>query len=143
MLSDGQIELIRRYCADKPVEVVYLFGSQAEGMARPDSDYDFGVLFEEGLGSSKRFDLRLSMMGELGSIVHAGDKIDVVDLNGAYIRFQYEAIKPRVLLYVRNENKKKVFEYRVLQRYFDEMYFMKRAARDQLRAIATGGFSVQ
>ena len=138
MLTDEQIRKICEYMNDRPVEAVYLFGSQATNDARPDSDYDFGVLFEDSVGSSERFELRLEMMGLLTGMFKT-DNVDVLDLNSSPIRFQYEAIKPRKLIYEKNSAVVKDFENRVLTGYLDEAYHLKQATRDYLSQVASVG----
>ena len=140
VLTQEQIGQIGEYCKEKPVEVVYLFGSQADGTARPDSDYDFGVLFDDKLSSGERFDLKLDLMDFFGGVTHAGNKVDVVDLNSAPIRFQYEAIKCRRDIFVRSRRVRDNFEYGTLVRYGDEMFFMKQVLRDRTRYMAKYGF---
>lgn len=135
MLKSDQIKKIHKYLADKPVEVVYLFGSQAGDNTRPDSDYDFGVLYEDGLPSSERFKLDIDLMGFLGEVT-GGERVDVVDLNKAFLRFKFEAIKPPGEIYVKNRQARDDFEYRVLGEYLDEMYFMRQSTRDYLKFYA-------
>jgi predicted nucleotidyltransferase len=57
MLTQDQILKIKDFVKNKPVEVVYLFGSQATNTARPDSDYDFGVLYQKQLDNHQRFEI--------------------------------------------------------------------------------------
>jgi len=62
MITQGQLNQLKEYFSHQPVDVVYLFGSQATKKATKLSDYDIGVLFREGIDSSKRFDLILKMI---------------------------------------------------------------------------------
>ena len=129
MITDEQKQAIKDYVQDKPVEVLYLFGSQALGTARSDSDYDFGVIFQTNKTSHQKFDLKLEILGFLTGLFKT-DKVDLLDLESSPIRFQFEAIYPRNIIYERDIDKTKVFEYDVLTRYFDEMYFMKQMTQD-------------
>ena len=63
------------------VATVYLFGSRAKGTARPNSDYDFAVLFNAGVEPLAR----LNAVGEIQSRLarHFNAPTDVVDLNGS------------------------------------------------------------
>ncbi|MBI5358074.1 nucleotidyltransferase domain-containing protein [Candidatus Amesbacteria bacterium] len=128
MLTDNQKLAIREYLQNKPVEVLYLFGSQATGTARPDSDYDFGAIFS----NESSLDNRLKLMAFLSNLLK-NDHIDVLDLKKVPIRFQYEAIFPRDIIFVRNIQFVKDFEYNILTHYFDEMYFMKQMTRDYMQ----------
>jgi predicted nucleotidyltransferase len=131
MITDDQKQAIREYVKDKPVEVLYLFGSQALGTARPDSDYDFGAIFS----NETSLDNRLQLMGFLSDILK-NEHVDVLDLKKVSIRFQYEAIKPGHDIFVRNSKIRNNFEYEVMRDYFDEMYFMKQTTRDYLHSRA-------
>lgn len=135
MLSRPQTNKIYEMVKNLPIEVVYLFGSQAGSEARTDSDYDFGVLFSPNLSSHERFDMRLEILGFLTGVLKT-DNVDVIDLKSSPIRFQYEAIKPRAIIYERDQKKVKDFEYGILTRYFDETYFMKQTTRDYLHKLA-------
>ena len=117
---------------------MYLFGSQATSDVRSDSDYDFGALFENRAGSSERFELRLEIMGLLTEMFKT-DKVDVLDLNSSPIRFQYEAIKSRKLIYEKNSAVVKNFEYRVLTDYLDEVYHLKQTTRNYLSQVLRVG----
>ena len=135
MLNPAQIKKIREFIENKPVEVVYLFGSQAGEKPRLDSDYDFGVLFASDVSTSDKFELRLEIMGFLTGLLNQ-DGVDVLDLESSPIRFQYEAIKPRGEIYIRNGRRRDEFEYKVLTNYLDEMYFMKQTTREVLFRVA-------
>jgi len=135
MLTQDQIQKINDFVKDKPVEVVYLFGSQATNTARPDSDYDFGILFTDKLTSHGRFETKIDILGFLTSLLKT-DAVDLVDLNSSPIRFKYEAIEPRKIIYEKNTRITKGFEYKILTQYFDEMYFLKQTTRDYLQYFA-------
>lgn len=59
---------------------VYLFGSVAEGRAHQESDVDVGVLLDWKLSPPERFDVRLSLIGDLSTPERDAD---VVILNDA------------------------------------------------------------
>lgn len=131
MLTQDQIQKIRDFVKNKPVEVVYLFGSQTTRNARPDSDYDFGILYNEKLEGLERSKINSELMDFLEDTLK-NEKVDVVDLKRAYLRFKYEAIKARNEVYVSDKNIRDNFEYNVLRDYLDEMYFMKQTTQDYL-----------
>lgn len=138
MITIEQLEKIRKYFATQPVEVVYLYGSQATGDSHSRSDYDFGVVFTESIDKSKRFDKKLEYMAELGSIVGT-DRVEVLDLNSAPVYYQYSAIAPRKDIYVKDEGKRIDFESNVLSRYFDRLLYLKRHTYSSLSTIALEG----
>lgn len=135
MITKQQEQKIKDYFASQPVELVYLFGSQATGKTTPLSDYDFAVLFQKNLGKNKRFDLRLKYMGDLGIILKS-DEVEVLDLNDASLYFRYAAIAPRHDLYVVDEKERALFEAETTSLYFDEAYFLKQNTFYSLPSIA-------
>lgn len=135
MLTQDQTQKIKDFVKNKPVEVMYLFGSQTTDRARPDSDYDFGVLYQKQLDNHQKFEMDLELMGFLQGIVKK-DKIDVVDLDKAYLRFKYEVIKARKEIFVANSQTRDNFEYEVLRDYLDEMYHMKQVTKSYLKQFS-------
>lgn len=113
------------YFKSQPVELVYLFGSQAAEKVTPLSDIDFAVLFAENLTDQEGFTLKIKILGDLAKILKT-DKIDLVDLKTAPPFLQFEAIKKRNEIFVRNENIRIDFETNVLFNFFDRQYFVNR-----------------
>jgi hypothetical protein len=64
------------------------------------------------------------------------DQVDVVDLDKAYLRFKYEAIKNRTEIFVADRQTRDDFEYSVLRDYLDEMYYLKQTTKDYLKMFA-------
>jgi uncharacterized protein len=73
---------------------VFLFGSRAQGTARPNSDFDIAILGKEPL-SLKSFYKLEDMMEELPTLY----KIDLVDLNRTSTKFQKHALERVEILY--------------------------------------------
>ena len=138
MLTDDQKHRIIQYVQNKPIELVYLFGSQATGRAGPLSDYDFAVLFNDELNASQRFDAKLDLISELLGIVKT-DHVDVVDLNVAPNGFCYSAIFPKEELFVRSKEIMSEFEFQTLSETFDREYYVKRHTKESLKIIALEG----
>ncbi len=85
-------EALRKYFFDKhEVVAIYLFGSIAEGKARPGSDIDIGVLFDDKLSIEERFDKRLTFIIHLEDLLQS--KVDVIDLLASSLAFQPPAAK--------------------------------------------------
>jgi predicted nucleotidyltransferase len=76
-LSKKNIEIIKTYLADKPVNKAYLFGSYVRGEANKTSDVD--ILVE--LDYSQRIGLLfIQMQLDLEELLHK--KVDLVSSNG-------------------------------------------------------------
>lgn len=148
MISDRQKEEISRYFAclpagkaSQPVELVYLFGSQAEGETTPLSDFDFSVLFVDSLSKKECFDLKLKFMADLGEIL-GSDKVEILDLNEAPVTYRYSAFAPRQEIYVKDEAKRVDFEQQTMSEYFDRLYYLRRHSLNSLASIAKEGFNL-
>jgi predicted nucleotidyltransferase len=77
------------------IKGIYLFGSHADGTARPDSDYDVAYLTErpEKMESLTRFNLAVELGGQLGS------SVDLVDLQNASIDFRFVIVSTAKRIY--------------------------------------------
>ncbi len=71
--------LTKRLASYPEIVFSYLFGSRADGTARPDSDWDVAVYLDEGLCARERFQVRLDLAGDLEDL----GAVDVVVLNDA------------------------------------------------------------
>ena len=58
-------------------ELIYLFGSHANGQVRQDSDYDLAVLLPEHLNNIERWELAQQLAGKFGK------DVDLIDLRQA------------------------------------------------------------
>lgn len=135
MISQDQISQLKEYFARRPVDAVYLFGSQASGKATKLSDYDFGILFRQEINVQERFDERCRITGDLCGIMKA-ERVDTVDLQEAPIALRYAAVSPRKEVYVADNDRKVLFEADVLSRYFDYAYFIKQNTQYSLNSIS-------
>ncbi len=140
MLTPEQVNQIRAVCEPLPIEVLYLFGSQALDRVGPMSDYDFAVLFAESVDSGTRFDLKLDLASQLSRIVKARD-VDVVDLNSAPITFRYSAVKLRRDLFTRNPDVRFAFEFDTITKLRDYYYYYHRDSLATIERIAQFGLS--
>ncbi len=136
MISGRQKDQLASYFAAQPVDVVYVFGSQATGKTTNLSDVDIAVLFREGVSKDVRFDLRIQYIEDIGKLVGFADKVDVVDLELAPVLLRYSVIFPRQVVFCRDRLRQVVFEAGVMSRYFDEVYFLKQNTQYSLPSIA-------
>lgn len=104
--------------ASSPVIVAYLFGSVAKNEHGTLSDADLGLILDDNLSESERFNLRLKMMGKLASALRTS-RVDLVVMNDAPIYLQFEIIKANRVLYCRDERARIHYEVRIVSRYLD------------------------
>lgn len=108
------------------VRAIYLFGSRAEGTARPDSDLDLGVLY----ASPQPLARTLALEEELERALD--EKVDLVDVAraGAFVAL---AVVRGERLYCREPLEADRFELYVLRRAGDLLPF-ERARQEALLA---------
>jgi predicted nucleotidyltransferase len=110
--------LIQKVAEDPDVAALYAFGSLAEGSLKPLSDLDFGVLLREGLDKREQFQKCLDLLG-LFNETFKTDKIDLVILDDAPLRFAYHIVKTGKRLYCRDPQRLIDFSETTTKRYFD------------------------
>lgn len=123
-------EVFRRY---PEVRAVYLFGSAAEGRARPDSDLDLAILSDDpSLGARK-----LELLAEL---VRAGfDRVDLVFLDEeADLVLAYEAVRPNVVVYARPDFDRGGTYSRIVRKFLDFQYFLRHQRAALKRRLTHG-----
>ena len=111
------VESIRRIAALNPdVGAVYLFGSQSDGSARPDSDVDLGVLYRTRQPLATTLQLEEECERALGT------KVDLVDAarSGAFLAL---AIVRGERIFCREATEADRFELYVLRRAGDLLPF--------------------
>lgn len=120
------------------VTVVYLFGSIVRGEANILSDIDIAVLFDNVLEKKEAFKLHLKLISELTGLLKTNN-VDLVVLNDSPLLLTYNVIRDGIIL-KSNEPVRVKFETKLMSRYLDEQYHIKRHARESLRRIAESGF---
>ena len=127
--------LFERY----PVRLAYLFGSQATGRARADSDVDVAVLADERLSNDERFQLRLDLIGAVGQALRT-DAVDVVLLNDASPVLAYEVLRNGTLLYCASEEERIGYQVRALLQLEDTAPLRRLLTEAQRERLRTGRF---
>lgn len=106
------------------VGIVYLFGSQATGAARPSSDYDLAVYFtlpDPVQRSEKLFELS----GAVSKVLDR-DAVDMHSLNDLYApELRYHILRDGVVIFER-EPYRVLIEPRILNEYFDFTYLLRK-----------------
>jgi predicted nucleotidyltransferase len=96
---------------------IYLFGSQASGRSRPDSDIDLAVLAKTVINPVRRWEIA----AECGIAVQRD--IDLVDLRTATTVLQYQVITEGQRIYTIDEYSCDAFENCIMSEYLDFQMF--------------------
>ena len=108
--------IFRRY---PEIRAVYLFGSYADGTARPDSDLDLGILPRTPAFHQRLLDL-------LTDLTEAGfDRVDIVWLDEADLTLRYEVVRRNRLLYAAPDFDHGTYFSRVLREYWDTEPYLR------------------
>ena len=138
MLTQIQNNTIQSIFKNEPVDAVYLFGSQAEGTATKDSDYDIAVVFQKKLTSSERFEARMRYISALDAIF--GDrKSEVVDFEALPTKYKYHVIAPRKMIYNNNRDRIVDLEVSTTRHYLDMKPYLSYITQRQLELTAQKG----
>lgn len=94
------------------VQALYLFGSRAQGVAGPFSDYDFGVLMaEEGhKRGGKLYDAIYDIISPLCPRTLENDVIDIVFVRDAPLELRFHIIRYGKVLFDANPRERGRFE---------------------------------
>lgn len=122
---------------DEPVDAAYLFGSQVSGTTHSGSNVDVAILPSDRLSTDDRFELRLRLMSSLASAFDVND-VDVVDLvdHGASTLIRFNAIQPNFVIFDRNPERRKQFEFETMRDYFDQYHAEQLMANRLLQRLA-------
>jgi predicted nucleotidyltransferase len=110
-------EVARRYDLD----LVIVFGSQAQGQARPGSDIDVAVRWIRR--DWEDVEGELALIGELTEAIWGDGDIDVSFLNGASPLLLFEVACSGVPLYERQPGGFTLFQSYAARRYYDQSKF--------------------
>jgi uncharacterized protein len=116
--DQGIEDTLRRFFVSTPSALcaAYLFGSQARGDARPDSDVDVAVLYTRTPPSTLEgapFDLEAQLEAELGR------PVQIVVLNRAPVDLIHRVLRDGKLVLERDRSARIQFEVRARNEYFD------------------------
>ncbi|MCL2894663.1 type VII toxin-antitoxin system MntA family adenylyltransferase antitoxin [Brenneria tiliae] len=107
-MNDKIVSVLRKALPD--IKIIYLFGSQASGQARADSDVDVAIMAEKRLEPVARWELS----NQLAKTLHRD--VDLVDLLQASTVLRIEIIRNGRLLYQQEDEAEK-FEMTALSMY--------------------------
>jgi len=103
---------------ERPVALVYLYGSVARGQTTPFSDVDLALVLDQPLSRREQFGLELSLQAEIEEACDLPEA-DVRVINQAPLMIQGTVVTQGQLLYCRQESQRIHFETTVRQGYFD------------------------
>lgn len=118
------------------VQFAYLFGSQATGRARPDSDIDVAVHLDLRSPASASLDTSLRLARKLESAAGMGPIEALVVLNEAPLRLTGRVLRDRLIVYSADEPARVRYESETLRRFLDFNLHAEPLARQRLAAIA-------
>jgi predicted nucleotidyltransferase len=100
---------------------VYLFGSEAEGTATPESDIDIGIVLNNPENLEDTRPLYHAVYTELSRVFKPTflKELDIVFLQNAPLTLQYHAITYGRILYEEDQMKRVDYEERVISMYMD------------------------
>jgi predicted nucleotidyltransferase len=130
------------YFSDKPeIAAVYLYGSQAKGTARDDSDIDLAVLVKNRKSFSG-FDMpQTRYYYDLEKLT--GKKVEVQDLGKTPVDFAHRVISEGEILCGLDSRKRVEFEERILRVYFDMKPFFDEYMKSIHEIAKKGELSVR
>lgn len=115
-MEGRDIKKIKNYFRQNPVVMlVYLYGSQAKGESKEDSDIDLAILVDEAKADS--LEVQLKAISDLGRISYK--EIEVQNLHAVDISFAHRVITEGKLIHSKNIKDKVEYETYVLRQYFD------------------------
>jgi predicted nucleotidyltransferase len=116
------------------VAVAYLFGSRAEGTARPSSDHDVAVLFAD---AQPALDATVRLGADLAAVL--GTDVDVVDLDRAPLELRGRVAERGRLLHSSDEARRVRFEVDARLRWIEFRPVVEATTRAYLRRVAAEG----
>ncbi|MBI3244220.1 MAG: nucleotidyltransferase domain-containing protein [Chloroflexi bacterium] len=127
MITDNRLDELKKIFVKHGVVLAYLFGSQAEGLARPSSDVDIAVLLPADFPRVKYFSARLALINDLTQTLRRND-VDVIILNEATALLAREIVRHGKILYEDEATRPAIdFAVRAISYYLDTEHFRKLA----------------
>lgn len=100
---------------------LYLFGSQGEGVARPDSDVDVAVLLNPAVDRERHSQYRLQFLSEIQRFVKG--TLDLLILNQIPPLLQFQVLQRGRLIFDPDPDERAAIEMTMLNRYYQTKRF--------------------
>ena len=114
---------------------VYLFGSQAEGLARRESDIDLGIVLRPGASPPDKLDV-------LANLVKAGfENVDVVFLDPIHIEdivLWFEVVRHNRVIYATSDFDRGTLFSKIIRMYWDFLPILEIQRRAYKERILSG-----
>lgn len=124
---------IKSYFLKKPeVAAIYLYGSQADGSARADSDIDLAALVTDKSKYTGFGIFQVVFAQELTDLL--GKEVEVQDLDACSVDFAHRVLSKGKLILSNDEAGRVSFEERTIRNYFDMKPFIEEYYRLNPRA---------
>lgn len=131
---------LKKYFAQKnEVTAAYIFGSYAEGIARPDSDLDLAVLLNKIPRDTLEY--RLKIMDDTKKVTCLNT--EVIILNEAPRLLQFQIIQKGKVIFEREPDQRSLFEMNVASRYYDYKRYFDFHTRQLAERIKGGGLGAR
>jgi len=141
-LSSKAIEVVvahlKTLCVRYPVNLCYLYGSQAQGTAHALSDVDVGFVLED-MGR-KAYQEMWGALYDAVSQCCPGHEVDLVILNLVGPLLRHKVLREGRLVFQRDESIRVDFACRTLESYFDFRYFADIYDHALFQSIKGGGW---
>jgi uncharacterized protein len=98
------------------IEVIYFFGSRAQGRATTTSDADIGILLRP---QPYGLEYKSQLLTALDQMASLSDNVDLTILNTAGTVLKYQVVKHGTVLFERVPGKHKSFLLRTRKEFFD------------------------
>lgn len=117
------------------ISVIYLYGSQATGLANPASDVDIGIVFANPEKYKNKTMNTYSKLYSVFSDIFPGKEVDIVLLQFASPTLQFKAVSGGVVIYEEPERNNFQYKEAVVKKYADVKYFLDLRAQQVLNRI--------
>lgn len=136
MERDALIERLGAAVREIPgVRLAYLFGSQATGRARPDSDVDLALLIDDDLPDGRWQTMLRTAPDAIDAHGLSSDVVQVTILNGAPPLLRHRVIRDGVLLFERSPEERVRFVTATLREYQDGVRWREEFTRRLVQRI--------
>lgn len=113
----------------------YLFGSMAQGIAKPVSDVDIAIRIGKDVSFDTHFDIRIRVLADLEA--YFSRKVDVVVMNSASLKMIHQILLNGKLIFTRVREKEFDYYIQKQKEYFDFKYYIDKDIREMKEYFET------